>query len=104
MLNCHSVILREAKIEKARNAKKARGGAAQNIILSGSAAGSSSCLSIARPGAYALKEDMLGAAHYTRLLRYEDKANVKVVDASNSAAKAPATGTATSAASSSSQV
>ena len=65
MLNCHSVILREvAKIEKARNAKKARGGAAQNNILSGSAAGSSSCLSIARPGAYALKEDMLGAAHY----------------------------------------
>ena len=39
MLNCHSVILREvAKIEKARNAKKARGGAAQNNILSGSAA------------------------------------------------------------------
>jgi len=29
MLNCHSVILREvAKIEKVRNAKKARGGAA----------------------------------------------------------------------------
>ena len=62
MLNCHSVILREvAKIEKARNAKKARGGAAQNIILSGSAAGSSSCLSIARPGAASKK--MLGAAH-----------------------------------------
>ena len=40
MLNCHSVILREvAKIEKARNAKKARGGAAKNNILSGSAAG-----------------------------------------------------------------